>query len=32
VGLPTAQMQTKITFTDVGWDFVGETVNGIEDI
>ncbi|MBC8217209.1 MAG: hypothetical protein H8E73_01975 [Planctomycetes bacterium] len=25
-------MQTKSTFTDAGWDFVGETVNGPEDI
>jgi hypothetical protein len=31
-GLPTAEMQTMSTFTDVGWDFVGETFNGIEDI
>jgi hypothetical protein len=31
-GLPTAQMQMQVTFTDAGWDFVGETVNGIEDI
>ena len=31
-GLPTAEMQTRSTFTDAGWDFVGETVNGIEDI
>ena len=31
-GLPTDQMQMQITFTDAGWDFVGETVNGIEDI
>ncbi|MHC4313324.1 MAG: GLUG motif-containing protein [Planctomycetota bacterium] len=32
VGLPTDQMQMQITFLDAGWDFVGETVNGIEDI
>jgi hypothetical protein len=32
VGLPTTQMQTKSTFTDVGWDFVGEAVNGPNDI
>jgi hypothetical protein len=25
-------MQTKSTFTSAGWDFVGETTNGIEDI
>ena len=31
-GLPTAEMQTMSTFTDAGWDFVGETFNGIEDI
>ncbi len=27
----TVEMQTLSTFTDVGWDFVGETANGIED-
>jgi hypothetical protein len=31
-GLPTAEMQMQGTFTDAGWDFVGEAVNGIEDI
>jgi len=31
-GLTTAEMQTAGTFLDVGWDFVGETDNGIEDI
>ena len=31
-GLPTAQMQTQSTFTDAGWDFVGERINGSEDI
>ncbi|MGB2808801.1 MAG: GLUG motif-containing protein [Sedimentisphaerales bacterium] len=31
-GLPTAEMQMMSTFTDSGWDFVGETFNGIEDI
>ncbi|MCK4628865.1 MAG: hypothetical protein KAT56_07665 [Sedimentisphaerales bacterium] len=31
-GLTTGQMQTKCTFTYVGWDFTGETVNGIEDL
>ena len=32
VGLPTAQMQTENTFTSAGWDFVGESANGTEDI
>ncbi|MCH9023413.1 MAG: hypothetical protein IID32_11725, partial [Planctomycetes bacterium] len=31
-GKTTAEMQTVATFTDAGWDFVGETTNGIEDI
>ena len=31
-GLTTAEMQTESTFTDAGWDFVGETANGTEDI
>jgi hypothetical protein len=31
-GKSTAQMQTKSTFTDAGWDFVGETANGPNDI
>jgi hypothetical protein len=31
-GLPTDQMQTLSTFTDAGWDFVGEEVNGTNDI
>jgi hypothetical protein len=31
-GLTTDQMQTMSTFTDAGWDFVGESVNGTEDI
>jgi hypothetical protein len=31
-GLPTAEMQMQSTFTDAGWDFVGETANGTEDI
>ncbi|MHC4087673.1 MAG: hypothetical protein ACYSWZ_19200, partial [Planctomycetota bacterium] len=31
-GESTANMQTSTTFTDVGWDFVGETVNGPNDI
>ena len=32
VGLTTAQMQTASTFLEAGWDFVGETENGTEDI
>ena len=31
-GKTTAEMQTAKTFLDAGWDFVGETVNGTEDI
>jgi len=33
-GIPTttAGMQTAKTFIDAGWDFVGETANGTEDI
>ena len=31
-GKTTAQMQTAKTFLDAGWDFVGETKNGPEDI
>ena len=31
-GKTTAEMQTASTFLDAGWDFVGETANGIEDI
>jgi len=27
----TVEMKTESTFTDAGWDFVGETVNGIDD-
>ena len=30
-GKTTAQMKTLSTFTDAGWDFVGETANGMED-
>jgi hypothetical protein len=30
--LMTADMQTRSTFTDAGWDFLGETANGTEDI
>lgn len=32
VGLPTAQMQIKSTFTNAGWDFVWETANGPNDV
>jgi hypothetical protein len=32
IGLTTAQMQARSTFTDAGWDFVGETVNGPNDV
>jgi hypothetical protein len=32
IGKTTAQMKTKSTFTGAGWDFVGETVNGRNDI
>ncbi len=28
----TAEMMTKSTFTSAGWDFIGETANGTEDI
>jgi len=31
-GKSTAEMQTVSTFLDAGWDFVGETANGTEDI
>ena len=31
-GLTTAEMQTASTFLEAGWDFVGETANGTEDI
>jgi hypothetical protein len=32
IGKTTAKMQTAGTFLAAGWDFVGETVNGTEDI
>jgi hypothetical protein len=32
VGRATAEMQTVNTFLQAHWDFVGETVNGTEDI
>ncbi len=31
-GKTTAEMQTARTFLDAGWDFVGETANGTQDI
>jgi len=31
-GKTTAQMQAAGTFLGAGWDFVGETANGTEDI
>ncbi|MBN2128124.1 MAG: hypothetical protein JW741_01455 [Sedimentisphaerales bacterium] len=32
MGLSTAEMQMAATFLAAGWDFVGETENGVEDI
>jgi len=32
IGLTTAQMQDMATYLDAGWDFVGETANGTDDI
>ena len=32
IGRTTAEMQTATTFLEAGWDFVGETENGTEDI
>jgi hypothetical protein len=31
-GKTTLEMKTRSTFTEAGWDFVGETVNGPNDI
>ena len=31
-GLRTEQMQTQSTFTDAGWDFAGESVNGPNEV
>jgi len=31
-GVSTTVLKTKSTFTDAGWDFVGETENGTNDI
>ncbi|MHC4535718.1 MAG: GLUG motif-containing protein, partial [Planctomycetota bacterium] len=32
MGKTTAEMQTRSTFTNAGWDFVGEMANGPDDI
>jgi len=32
IGESTANMQTESTYTDAGWDFVGEVINGPNDI
>ncbi len=32
VGLSTAEMQTKATFTSAGWDFAGESANGTREV
>ncbi len=32
IGLTTPEMQTARTFLGAGWDFIGETVNGKQDI
>jgi len=32
IGLSTTQMQDINTYLDAGWDFVGETTNGTEDL
>jgi hypothetical protein len=32
LGKTTAKMQTAKTFLDAGWDFIGETANGTEDL
>ena len=31
-GKTTLEMKTESTFTDAGWDFVGETANGRDDV
>ena len=31
-GKTKAEMQTQSTFIDAGWDFLGESDNGTEDI
>lgn len=32
IGLTMSEMHTASTFFDAGWDFIGETANGVEDI
>jgi hypothetical protein len=32
IGNTTTEMQIAVTFLEAGWDFVGETANGTEDI
>ena len=32
IGKTTVEMQTESTFTDAGWDFVGEVINGPNDV
>ncbi len=32
LGKTTAEMQIMSTYTDIGWDFAGENINGTEDI
>jgi len=31
-GMTTAQMQDAVIYLDAGWDFIGETANGTEDL
>lgn len=31
-GITTSKMKTRSTFTNAGWDFVGESANGTADI
>ena len=31
-GLTTAEMQTAATFLEAGWDFIGETENGTDEV
>jgi hypothetical protein len=32
IGITTSEMQTASTFLDAGWDFIGKTDNGTDDI
>jgi hypothetical protein len=32
IGETTANMKTRSTFTNAGWDFVGEVINGLDDV